>query len=165
MQLNGPVMNKEIQHLISQLQESFNGDPWFGRNAEKLLGEVTEAIAFQQPNGQHSIAELVWHMVNWREFVISRFRKDESKDLHYFESNDWRQLDNSYPSLWQQGLVKLNETQELLLNILREQPDSILEKNVEERTYNFRNLLNGIVQHDIYHLGQIAYLVKYLNQK
>jgi uncharacterized damage-inducible protein DinB len=165
MQLNGRVMNIEIQHLISQLQESFNGDPWFGRNAEKLLGEVTEAIAFQQPNGQHSIAELVCHMINWREFVISRFIKDESNDLHYFEANDWRQLDNSDPSLWQQGLVKLNETQELLLNILREQPDSILEKNVEERTYNFRNLLNGIVQHDIYHLGQIAYLVKYLNQK
>jgi uncharacterized damage-inducible protein DinB len=165
MQLNGPVMNIEIQHLIFQLQESFNGDPWFGRNAEKLLGEVTEAIAFQQPNGQHSIAELVWHMVNWREFVISRFIKDESKDLHYFEANDWRQLDHSDPSLWQKGLVKLNETQELLLNILREQSDSILEKNVEERTYNYRNLLNGSVQHDIYHLGQIAYLVKFLNQK
>jgi uncharacterized damage-inducible protein DinB len=158
-------MNKEIQYLVSQLQESFNGDPWFGRNAEKLLGEVTEDIAFEKPKGQHSIAELVWHMVNWREFVISRFRKDETKDLHYFEANDWRQLDHSDRSLWQQGLDKLIETQELFLNILQDQSDSILDKNVEERTYNYRNLLNGIVQHDIYHLGQIAYLVKFLNQK
>ena len=158
-------MNKEIQYLVSQLQESFNGDPWFGRNAEKLLGEVTETLAFQKPNGQHSIAELVWHMVNWREFVISRFRKDENKDLHYFETNDWRQLDHSDSSLWQHGLDKLNETQELLINILLDQPDAILDNNVEERTYNYRNLLNGIIQHDIYHLGQIAYLVKYTKEK
>jgi uncharacterized damage-inducible protein DinB len=157
-------MNKEIQYLVSQLQESYNGDPWFGRNAEKLLGEVTETLAFQKPNGQHSIAELVWHMVNWREFVISRFKKDETKDLHYFEANDWRQLDHSDRSLWQQSLHKLNETQELLINILQDQSDSSLDKTVEERTYNYRNLLNGIVQHDIYHLGQIAYLVKFLNQ-
>ncbi|SHF66763.1 DinB family protein [Flavisolibacter ginsengisoli] len=158
-------MNKEIQYLVSQLQESYNGDPWFGRNAEKLLGEVTETLAFQKPNGQHSIAELVWHMVNWREFVISRFKKDETKDLHYFEANDWRQLDHSDRSLWQHGLQKLNETQEILINILQDQSDSILDKTVEERTYNYRNLLNGIVQHDIYHLGQIAYLVKFLNQQ
>ena len=158
-------MNKEIQYLVSQLQESFNGDPWFGRNAEKLLGEVTETLAFQKPNGQHSIAELVWHMVNWREFVISRFKKDETKDLHYFEANDWRQLDHSDRSLWQHGLQKLNETQELLINILQDQTDSILDKIVEERTYSYRNLLNGIVQHDIYHLGQIAYLVKFLNHQ
>ena len=158
-------MNKEIQYLVSQLQESFNGDPWFGRNAEKLLKEVTETLAFQKPNGQHSIAELVWHMVNWREFVISRFKKDETKDLHYFEANDWRQLDHSDRSLWQHGLQKLNETQELLINILQDQTDSILDKIVEERTYSYRNLLNGIVQHDIYHLGQIAYLVKFLNQQ
>jgi uncharacterized damage-inducible protein DinB len=157
-------MNKEIQYLVSQLQESYNGDPWFGRNAEKLLGEVTETLAFQKPNGQHSIAELVWHMVNWREFVISRIKKDETKDLHYFEANDWRQLDHLDRSLWQHGLQKLNETQELLINILQDQSDSILDKTVEERTYNYRNLLNGIVQHDIYHLGQIAYLVKFLNQ-
>jgi len=158
-------MNKEIQYLVSQLQESYNGDPWFGRNAEKLLGEVTETLAFQKPNGQHSIAELVWHMVNWREFVISRFKKDETKDLHYFEANDWRQLDHLDRSLWQHGLQKLNETQELLINILQDQTDSILDKIVEERTYSYRNLLNGIVQHDIYHLGQIAYLVKFLNQQ
>jgi uncharacterized damage-inducible protein DinB len=157
-------MNKEIQYIISQLQESFNGDPWFGRNAQKLLAEVQEEMAFKKPNGQHSIIELVWHMINWREFVISRFSKEESKDLHYFEANDWRQLDNTNKSLWKQGLDKLNETQKVLINILKGQTDDVLENNVEERTYNFRNLLNGIVQHDIYHLGQIAYLVKFLKQ-
>lgn len=158
-------MNTEIQYLISQLKESFEGDPWFGRNMQQLLNEVKEQVAFEKPNGQHSIAELVWHMVNWREFVITRFVKNESKDLHYFEENDWRKIDEADSSQWQKGVKKLQETQEQLLNILMIQEDTILDKKVEERTYNFRTLLNGIVQHDIYHIGQIAYLVKYFAGK
>jgi hypothetical protein len=59
-------MNKEVQYIIAQLKDSYEGDPWFGRNIQKLLYEVTEDIAFDKPNGQHSITELVWHMVNWR---------------------------------------------------------------------------------------------------
>jgi hypothetical protein len=31
---------------------------------------------------------------------------------------------------------------------------------VDERKYNFRKLLHGLIQHDIYHLGQIAYIKK-----
>ena len=153
-------MNREITYIAAQLKEVFEGDPWFGRNAKALLGEVTEAIAFERPNGQHSILELVWHMITWREFTISRFKKDAAKDLRYFESNDWRALDHSDKSLWQQGVQRLYETQNELLEIIQEQKDDILEQHVEERNYDFRKLLNGIVQHDIYHLGQIAYIRK-----
>ena len=39
---------------------------------------------------------------------------------------------------------------------------SILEQNVRERTYNYRKLITGIIQHDIYHLGQIAFITKAL---
>jgi uncharacterized damage-inducible protein DinB len=155
-------MNKEVQYIIAQLKDSYEGDPWFGRNIQKLLYEVTEDIAFDKPNGQHSITELVWHMVNWREFVISRFQKNTTKDLHYFETNDWRQLDHSNRSLFKTGLQELERTQQQLLAILQSLDDTILNTNVEERTYNYRTLLNGIVQHDIYHLGQIAYLLKLL---
>ena len=76
-------MNREITYIAAQLKEVFEGDPWFGRNAKALLGEVTEAIAFERPNGQHSILELVWHMITWREFTISRFKKDAAKDSSY----------------------------------------------------------------------------------
>ncbi|HJW18460.1 MAG TPA: DinB family protein [Flavisolibacter sp.] len=155
-------MNKEIQYILSQLQESFNGDPWFGRNAHSLLEEVTQDVAMIKPGGQHSITELVWHMVNWREFVISRFEKDETKNLHYFEANDWRQLDQADSSLFKKGMQQLQYTQEQLIIILQSLDDDFLDTNVAERTYNFRTLLNGIVQHDIYHLGQVAYLVKFL---
>lgn len=158
-------MNKEMQYIARQITDAYEGDPWFGRNAKALLSEVNEQTAFEKPNGQHSMVELIWHMVNWREFVISRFTKDSTKDITYFEVNDWRALDHSDKALLQQGLQRLHQTQAELLEVIGNESDALLDKNVEERSYTFRKLLHGILQHDIYHLGQIAYLQKLLTGK
>jgi uncharacterized damage-inducible protein DinB len=82
------------------------------------------------------------------------------KSLKYFEQTDWRQLDHSNTTLWKQGLIRLQETQNEIINLLENQEESLLEKVVDERKYNFRKLLHGLIQHDIYHLGQIAYIKK-----
>jgi uncharacterized damage-inducible protein DinB len=160
LETNSKMMNKEVSFLIEQIKEAYEGDPWFGRNAKALLAEVTEEIAFEKSNGQHSILELVWHMITWREFTISRLTKEVGKDLHYFESMDWRELNHGDKSLWRQGLQRLQQTQNELIETLQRQTDELLNQNVEERNYGFRKLLNGILQHDIYHLGQIAYIKK-----
>ena len=158
-------MKKEIELLIGQLKDSYEGEPWFGRNAKALLGEVDEEMAFQKLHGQHSILELVWHMCTWREFTIHCLQASSDHDLKYFEKLDWRELNHTNRSLWQEGLAKLETTQTALLSLLQQQEDSLLEQNVSERQYNYRKLLNGIIQHDIYHLGQIAYVVKLLRNR
>ena len=99
-------MNKEILFLLTQLKDAYEGEPWFGRNAKELLSEVTEDIAFQKPSEQHSILELVWHMITWREFTISCLQALPGKDMNYFEQNDWQKLDHSNKALWQQGLIQ-----------------------------------------------------------
>ena len=156
-------MNKEILLIAEQLKDSFGGEPWFGRSITALLRDVTEESALQQPAGQHSILELLWHMVTWREFVISRLQPDE-KPQEYFEENDWRTLDHTDRMLWQAGLNKLHETQTLLLQLLSKQEDALLDATVPGRKYDYRKLLYGIVQHDIYHTGQIAYITKFLRE-
>lgn len=155
-------MNSEILFLREQIKDAYEGDPWFGRNAMELLNEVSESDAFQKPAGEHSILELVWHIITWREFTISRLQPSPEKNLLYFEQNDWRQLDHSNTALWQQGLNRLQQTQNELDSLLENHGDGLLEKMVDERKYNFRKLLHGLIQHDIYHLGQIAYIKKML---
>ena len=148
--------------LIAQLKDACEGDPWFGRNTKELLSEVSEHDAFKKPAGEHSILELVWHMITWREFTISRLQPSPEKNLLYFEQNDWRKLDHNDKNLWSQGLNRLQETQNELISLLEMQEEGLLEKIVDERKYNFRKLLHGLIQHDIYHLGQIAYIKKML---
>ena len=153
-------MNREILLITERLKDAYEGDPWYGRNIRDILSEIDEDLAFQKPSGQHSILELVWHMINWREFVISRFRND--LQLSHFEKNDWRALDHNDRSLWKKGLDRLQELQGELVILFQQQQDSILLEKIHERDYDFRKLLSGIVEHDIYHLGQIAYIKKLL---
>lgn len=155
-------MNKEILHISYLLKDAYQGDPWFGRSVKSLLSDVSVDLAFKKLNGQHSILELLWHMITWREFTISRLYPNHSHTLNYFEENDWRELDHSDNSLWQKALQRLEETQAQLIATLEKQTDELLEKTVAERKYNFRKLLHGVIQHDIHHLGQIIYIVKVL---
>lgn len=155
-------MNNEISFLVAQLKDAFDGDPWFGRPVLILLSEVTDEMAFQKPNEQHSIVELVWHMINWKEFAINCLQPSKEKSLHYYEENDWQNLDQSDITLFQRGVNQLQKSQHEFLEILQIQQDSILEDMVPGRTYTFRKLLHGVLQHDIYHLGQIAYIKKLL---
>ena len=153
-------MRREMVQLQDQLIDAYQGEPWFGRNARQLLGDVDKEAAFVKLNGQHSIVELVWHMITWREFTINCLEKSSEYDLKHFENLDWRKLDHDDKSLWKQGLDILDATQNRLINVLQQQDDAILEQNVSERAYNYRKLINGIIQHDVYHLGQIAYINK-----
>ena len=103
-------------------------------------------------------------MILWREFTINRLRKDKTVSLAYFEENDWRQLDHTDTKLWKQGLQKIEETQSELIEALQQQKDELLLETVPGKKYHYRQLLYGIIHHDIYHIGQIAYLHKMHNQ-
>lgn len=154
----------EISRIIDQLRDAYEGEPWFGRPVKQILDEVDESIAFEKPYGQHSILDLLWHMITWREFTVDRIQHSPQMQMDYFDRNDWRQLDPQDRTLWQQGLERLQETQDQLLKLLETSTDDLLEQTVRERTYNFRKLLYGVIQHDIYHLGQIAYIKKMLRR-
>ena len=155
-------MNNELKMYAAQLNENFAGEPWFGRNIQAILKEINEDIASQKPNGQHSILELLYHMINWRLFTINRLEKS-SATVKSFEENDWQVLDHQDKSLWQKGIEQLNDTQQRLLNLINTMKDEELQSPVHERDYENRTLINGIIQHDIYHLGQIAYIKKMLS--
>ena len=155
-------MNNELKMYAAQLNENFSGEPWFGRNIQAILKEINEEIANQKPNGQHSILELLYHMINWRLFTINRLEKSTAT-VKSFEENDWQVLDHQDKSLWQKGIDQLNDTQQRLLNLINTMKDEDLQSPVHERDYENRTLINGIIQHDIYHLGQIAYIKKMLS--
>ena len=157
-------MNREILLFAEQLKDVYNGEPWFGRSVDEILKETDEGVVFEKPGNQHSILELLWHMITWKEFTLSRLRDDPDKSLHYFENIDWRTLDHSDKSLWQQGLQHFAALHNELVEVMQQQKDELLSKKINERNYDFRKLLNGVVQHDIYHLGQIAYLKKLLQK-
>jgi uncharacterized damage-inducible protein DinB len=135
-------VNREILLIAEQLKDVYDGEPWFGRSVHDLLKETDEAIVFEKPGTQHSILELLWHMITWKEFTISRLRNDDDKSLQFIESNDWRILDHFDKNLWQQGLQHFANLHNELIEIIQQQKDDILSQKVSGKTYDFRKLLS-----------------------
>lgn len=155
-------MNKEIQSIIRNLENTLDGTPWYGRPVYAILREVDSSIAYKKPNAEsHSLIELLYHMLTWAEFTLKRIEKDDINDLAAFEKLDWREIDPKIHD-WDEGLGALIATHQQMIALLRSKDDGFLNETVDYRQYNFRFLLNGLIQHNIYHLGQVAYLKKLL---
>jgi uncharacterized damage-inducible protein DinB len=100
-------------------------------------------------------------MINWAEFALKRIEGEEDEDLTEFEKNDWRKIDRQHHT-WEKGLAQFKVANDLIIEALQSKNDEFLNEKVDYREYNFRFLLNGLIQHHIYHAGQVAYLNKLL---
>jgi uncharacterized damage-inducible protein DinB len=154
-------MNKEIKSIITNLEKVTTGQPWYGRSVYEMLDEIDPAIVYKKPNKQHSLAELLYHMITWADFTLHRIMGDKEKDMAAFEELDWREIDPTVHT-WQKGLAEFKAIHEKIIELLNEKDDEFLKGIVDYRKYNFRFLLNGLIQHNIYHIGQVAYVKKLL---
>ena len=146
---------KETEKIIQQLEASFNGVPWYGSSVKEILNEVTPVIAAKKVSEHtHSIVELVLHMIAWRNFVVWKLKGVE------FEMTD--ELNFPKPIEWRMAVSLLEQSQQGLIAAIKSFRERDLSKEVPNRKYDFSHLLYGIIQHDIYHLGQIALLRKAL---
>jgi len=156
-------MRKEIDYIITTLHSVLDGEPWFGRSVMSLLQEVNPAVVYKRPTeNSHSLIELLYHMNTWTEFTLKRLERVEEKDFAAFEKLDWREIEPNEHT-WEKGVAQFKVTHDLIIELLGTKDDEFLSGEVDYREYNFRFLLHGIIQHDIYHAAQIAYLKKLLS--
>ena len=155
-------MNKETQSIIRNLQNILSGEPWFGRPVYSLLEETDASKVYIKPNANsHSLADLLYHMVTWAAFTLKSLEKTGEEEIRAIEQLDWRTIDPAIHS-WEKGLAELKSVHEKIILAIKDKDDEFLSDKVDLRKYNFRFLLNGLIQHNIYHIGQIAYIKKLL---
>ena len=100
-------------------------------------------------------------MITWVDFTLKRIEKDTINDLAAAEELDWRTINPKVHS-WKKGLAEFSSIHKKIIAQLKKKEDAFLEEIVDYRKYNFRFLLNGMIEHTIYNLGQVAYLNKML---
>jgi uncharacterized damage-inducible protein DinB len=155
----------EIDRIIDELQREHGGDPWHGSPLLGILEGVTADQAAAKPlPGAHSIWELVLHIIGWKGEVRRRLSGAPAGDP---EEGDWPAIGAPTAERWDDARARLQKAHEALLAAVRQVP----EPRLYEATNDPRNpplgtgvsyyiLLHGIVQHDVYHSGQIALLKK-----
>ena len=159
-------MNKETQYIIKSFESTLSGQPWFGRAVYEIVEEANESKVHTKPNGtEHSMIELLWHMNTWAGFVLGSLENKTVDEMKAIEANDWREIDPKVHT-WKKGMEQLKATHSKIIEILNKKEDSFLSEIVPTRKFNYRFMLNGLIQHNIYHLGQVAYIKKMLiNEK
>jgi len=156
-------MNKEIQNTLATLKNVLSDEPWYGKSVYAILEEAGTGDVYKQPEAiSHSMIELLYHINTWAEYVLSIIKNEEPEKIKAIEALDWRTI-SPKEHTWENGFAQLKAANEKIIEILNTKDDSFLEQNLQDKNFDFRFLLNGLIHHHIYHAGQIAYVKKLLN--
>jgi hypothetical protein len=122
------------------------------------LDGVTSVAASSRISTGHSIRELVLHITAWTD--ICRQRLAETPVPEATTEEDWPPVEGLDETQWRKDVENLFATEERLQEALRGFPESRLNSAVPGREYSYYVMLQGGVQHSLYHAGQIAILKK-----
>jgi len=143
----------ENNRIATLLEKTFNGPAWHGPSVMEALNDFSLQKVSNKIGESHSIIELVQHMTTWRNFTAKRLAGDNEYEVTD-EDNFPKETD------WTVAISNLKQSHVNLTTALKAFPEDKLFTTVPTRNYDFYNLLHGIIQHDIYHTGQIILLKK-----
>lgn len=144
------------QQLLFQLQNQFDGMPWYGLSTEESLENISAEAAVRR-HGDRSVIRLIRHMLAWRTYVLRKLQGDADYEVDIDSDADWPDDD---AVSWEAVLQALRENQAALLVALEQFPEEKLLEQVPGRDYRFAFMVEGLVQHEVYHLGQVNLLGK-----
>lgn len=151
-------MNTECLRIADQSRRAFEGDAWHGAALRELLEGVTVEQALAHPiPGAHSIWELVLHIAVWVEASEASVRGVPMPKI-VGTVEDWPAIKDPSDSAWTKANERLFQAGKKLAQTIAEFSDERLHETVPGRKYDFYHLFHGIVQHSLYHAGQIAIL-------
>lgn len=159
--MGGTIMNGRIKidSYLQSARDSFDGKPWYGSSILKILNALPVSDINTVPPGfQKSAATLLRHMLAWRSFTLAKLQGDADYRIPESSKMNWDYSDVESPEEWQYLIKQLHHSQDVFLSLLDGMSDEVLSHKVAGSVYSKEYLIRGIIQHDIFHLGQIALL-------
>ncbi|HKO62325.1 MAG TPA: DinB family protein [Pyrinomonadaceae bacterium] len=152
----------ELERITDQLRRAFEGDAWHGPSVMEVLSDVTaqEATTRVFP-GTHTIWELTLHIGAWENACLRRLQGERAE---LSDVEDWAPVTDTSESGWEQLKLTIQRGN----RSLREAVSMIEERRLDEPIIpgmpSVYITIQGVVQHDLYHAGQIAILKKALKE-
>lgn len=140
-----------------------------GESYDRKLQKINESLVFTRPKEDlHSVAEIYSHISFWRVEAILKIRTGKGSKTEEDEGN-WLSNEELEKKGWPRIKSEYDSSLSELIDLLRGKDDSFLDEEYYDTdfigTYKYSFLINGILHHDIYHLGQLGIIVKYLLAK
>jgi uncharacterized damage-inducible protein DinB len=148
----------ECQRIADQFRRAMEGDAWHGPALRELLQGVSPEMAAGRPmRGVRSIWEIVLHIAAWTEAVCRRLHGDPARLM---PEEDWPAITAPTEQAWKAALDRLALAQQALVDELASLSTARLDEPIMPGMSSVYVTLHGVVQHHLYHAGQIALLKK-----
>lgn len=157
-----PTVWSLSEQLARHIERTMTGPMWHGPALADVVAGVSHQQAAARPvAAAHSIWELVLHAAAWAE--IARARLDGRATADPPPDLDWPPiLDVDAPS-WDEAVERMRESHRALATRVRQMDDVAVNAKVPGLEYSAWVLLHGVVEHSVYHAGQIMILRKALD--
>lgn len=146
----------ESLRILDQMHRAFHRDAWHGPTILEILNTVTaeEASTRPLPTG-HTIWELVIHIHFWEESILGRINgtshRIQEEDGWKFEILDYSDI------AWKTTVEALKANHAKFEERVAELTDEELQEKTPGGSDKYF-LLHGVIQHSLYHGGQMAQL-------
>lgn len=153
--------SSEAALIADQLRRAFYGEAWHGPALIELLADVDAAAAAAKPLPHaHSIWELVLHVAVWDNAAMVRL---DGKKFQPTGVDNFPRVSKATEAAWRKAVAATKRTHDKLVKVVAGLPESRLRDRVPGKRYDFCHMFHGVVQHELYHAGQIAILKKTQN--
>ena len=157
--------SSKLQH---KLRSILNGNAWYGSPVYTIIDGVTFEAAYEKAEGaSHSIAAIVLHMLAWTEEVAGRLQGEPAAAP---KRGDWPDGGTPDEEKWKHLVSSFKLVNTDLLKLVGDLPEDRWSKPVNDTRNKYTGydasyeaLIDALIQHHIYHAGQIALLNKMIN--
>ena len=153
----------EIERILDQLKRAYEGNAWHGPAVKEVLAGVTAEQAHARPlRNAHTIWELVRHIAVWEDVGRRRLGGDLAQ-IEISSPEDWPPREDTSEAAWEQAKAALERGHKALVEAIARVPESRMDEPICEGLSSVYVTLHGVIQHDLYHAGQMAMLKKALS--
>lgn len=150
----------EIERILDQLKRAYEGGAWHGPSVKEVLNGVNADQAHARPLANvHTIYELVRHIAVWEDVGRRRLQGDPA-EVPISSPEDWPPAEDTSEAAWEQAKAALDRGHQVLVEAIARVSESRLNEPIMEGKSSVYVTLHGVIQHDLYHAGQIAILKK-----
>lgn len=147
---------KITQLIAAHLQEAFDGNNWSDVNVKDTLDGITFRQATHVTNASpNTIAALLYHMTFYNKAIKQRLQGIEP-EISAANGFDLPPITSEYD--WDQLKKNAFDAVNQLVNAIRNFPDKRLTEENPAGKGSFYKKLQGVIEHNYYHLGQIVIL-------
>jgi uncharacterized damage-inducible protein DinB len=150
----------QTQRIADSYRAATVKGAWYGPSLAEMLPEISPELAATPPFPEvHSISALLQHLLLWNERIQNT--SDSHPMPRWQPEKEWAEP----PIPWNELVTRWNQSRDLLEEKIRNFPIEDLARQVPGRSYPYETMLHGIVQHAIYHSGQIAMILSMLRSR